>query len=258
MELGVDIENIARVDRNYATRLETTFARPTRCKVGTISRAGFVAHAYNCQGFTISESSVNKRLMQFDDQSPVFPRQADEPDAWLLLSGFGVELALSPKAQKKARDAQLFLASSKNKKRHFSFDGKTLKVIFYGGDVSLEGLNISSVIDLLGRHVELQTPTYTACIELSPARQNCHQLHAVVDCGIRILHFALTFPHGRDIVFDRGAVGRNDVPMSFSVPEKRYGGCRDWFVYTFPDDISQFPLHDRSSPLSDRWSGAPW
>lgn len=263
MEVSIGINAIRKVDAGYAARLEHSFLHPRHCKARPMWQIGTPfdpIDAYQCQGFTRFGRGVRPTqwVVRFTPNSPLFPEQDRETAAWVLLHELGVELWVSSRSGNKNGGKEVFYPLGSTRPRPFVlFDGTRMYAIVRKDSAPLGRLRIFSVIDLVGRTLTLTTPSGNDCPSLGMLGLKNPQIVKSAACSkVRLLHFALMFPHGsgRDIVFDRKDLDKASTGMAFVARRRRHDGRGVVFRYTLPESPRRLPKHVATDRFGDAWA----
>jgi hypothetical protein len=275
LSFSVDLDDLKRVDPDYAALLEKAYASPHApgCKEVLIERMASESwKRWDCNGYSIEDDTLGDPIMRFDHSSALSPLsdQFKFKFAQRLIADQGFFLQLVEKqgdkniSHSRERDSTLLILLSQfvpsprptdpahaelaetesPSTPRFEFNGRSLSITVSNALLdpkALPGINVTSMIDLLGKKLVLDPSLeLLKCPEQGQAGQ-CAALKDVLAKGLTFQRFALTFPHRKDLVFnmsDPGSVAK----------KKEVNPVRTTLVYSVPQQVSDLPPTDRRDP----------
>jgi hypothetical protein len=240
VSLSIDAITLAAVAPKYFSRLRAALATRAACKVSESTPR--YRTVYECSGYTVESYDLLGDSVTFRTGSSLLPTREQDPAAHALLESAGVYLVVDPARLERAsildRDPLYFRPSALAPTYTFKDD-----ILFIASnDQPLErnllvDQNVSSIVDLLGKKLELSTQTSFSCSKAfrDSNPQECEVLQSYFKDGLKLERFAIRFPHRRDLVFDKSSY-RN----MFSETSRK-----NTFSATVPETVENFPLSDK-------------
>lgn len=268
MEVSIGIKTLAKLDPEYAARLEQSLRRPIHCKsvgggawLNANGEHGSSSNYICGPGIQFErDTHPNQRVLWFMQHSMLFPTQSPkELAAYVLLGTLGARLRLSGATGGHEGNIESFNVVGLTPRRtFFIFNGSRVSGVATHLKTTLANLPVASVIDFLGHTITLSTEEcrygYGAGNFAQKLKEACKR--------VRLLHFALILPHGRrrDIVFDQARLGKKNAVMAFTKTRRGSKGHRPVFTYTFPKQPWNLPVSaardvfgDRRASVWNRW-----
>lgn len=212
MSLLITLDQLRTIDPNYVTRLERADSDRSQCKVQTHKEGVTTERDFKCNGYAITESELMGNELTFDSDSPLAPN-SEEPAAELL-KRLGVAFVIHPKNETEiqritAGQPAVFVFGKFWPHTHFSLDGFGLHLGVEQERLPPELLsdaNVSSVVDLLGSEIELDTHLRFISGKCVGAKSNspfCDSASKILNGGPELIEFALKFSASKTVDLQR-------------------------------------------------------